>query len=63
MTEFVRVRQCDSEEGEGGWQILSGRLFIFCITLATNPEHFEEHNLKAKRNKHTLKGGVVLEVQ
>ena len=74
MTEFVRVRQFDSEERGGGWQILSGRIFIFCIASATNPEYFEEHFLKAKRNKHTLKsvcvcvcvwggGGVVVEVQ
>ena len=66
MTEFVRVRQFDSEGGGGGgWQILSGRLFIFCMASATNPEYFEEHFLKAKRNKHTLKRGegVVVEVQ
>ena len=54
MTEFVRVRQFDSEGG-GGWQILSGRLFIFCMASATNPEYFGEHFLKAKRNKHILK--------
>ena len=51
MTEFVRVRQFDSEEGGGGgggWQILSGNLFIFCIASATNPEYFEEHFLKPK---------------
>ena len=41
MTEIARVGQFDSEEG--GWQILSGRLFIFCIASATNPEYFEEH--------------------
>ena len=46
-----------TEFGGGGWQILSGRLFIFCIASATNPEYSEEHFLKAKRNKHTLKGG------
>ena len=63
MSDFVRVRQFDSEVG--GWQILLGRLFIFCMASATNPEYFEEHFLKAKRNKHTLKrgGGVVVEVQ
>ena len=62
MTELVRVRQFDSEEGVG-WQILSGR-FIFCIASATNPEYFEEQFLKAKRNNHTLKGeGVVVEVR
>ena len=35
---------------------MSGRLFIFCIISAKNPEYFEEQFLKAKRNKHTLKG-------
>ena len=63
MTEFVRVRKFDSKKG-WGLEILSVRLFIFCIASATNPNYFEEHFLKAKRNKHIWKGeGVVVEVQ
>ena len=55
MTEFVRVRQFDSEKG--GWLILSGRLSIFCIVSAANPEYFEEHFIQLKETNIHGKGG------
>ena len=56
MTEFVKVRQFNLiPRRGGGLQILSGRLFIFCIASATNPEYFEEHFLKKPKETNRLR--------
>ena len=70
MTEFVRVRQFNSEEGRGGgggWQMANyaGQIIYFLHSIGYDSRIFLRAFLKAKRNKHTLKieGGGVVEVQ
>ena len=61
MTEFVRVRQFDSEKGGGGGAGKFCRAdYLFSalyIASATNPEFFEEHFFKAKKKQTYLEKG------
>ena len=64
MTEFVRVRQFDSEGGWGAGKFCRADYLFSAWHRLRIQNILIEHFLKAKRNKHTLKGGgVVVEVQ